>query len=287
LIGGKDFRKANQTVHKFLDEVIYKALEARKDPKSEARDKNNYVFLDALIDETQDPVFLRSQLLNILLAGRDTTACCLSWAFRLLARHQHVLEKLRREIAETVGTEPPTQADLKTMFYLHVVLKEVLRLYPSVPVNSRAALRRTTLPVGGGPLGKSPTLVRKGEAVGYCTYAMHRRRDIFGEDADDFRPERWESGLEKKAGWAYLPFNGGPRICLGQEFALLEAGYTIVRVLQAFPHLTAIDNPEMAAGDAGVKGAVGSERHTLTLVLSSAEGCWMEMRRDGQKVASC
>jgi len=280
LIGGRKFRKANKTVHRFLDGVIYKALEARNDPKLEARDKDNYVFLDALIDETKDPVFLRSQLLNILLAGRDTTACCLSWSFRLLARHQHVLEKLRAEIAEKVGTEPPTQADLKTMPYLNHVLKEVLRLYPSVPVNSRAALRRTTLPVGGGPSGESPILVRKGEAVGYCTYAMHRRCDIFGEDADEFRPERWENGLEKRTGWAYLPFNGGPRICLGQDFALLEAGYTIVRVLQAFPHLTATDNPEAQAGDAGVEGAVGSERHTLTLVLSSAEGCWVKMRRD-------
>lgn len=79
------------------------------------------------------------------------------------------------------------------------------------------ALRTTTLPVGGGPTGKSPIFVRRGEGVGYCVYAMHRRRDIYGDDADEFRPERWENGLEKKVGWAYLPFNGGPRICLGSK----------------------------------------------------------------------
>lgn len=97
----------------------------------------------------------------------------------------------------------------------------VLRLYPSVPVNSRTALKTTTLPVGGGNDGRAPILVHKGEAVGYCVYTMHRRRDLFGEDAEVFRPERWEDdpvdGPDlKNIGWAYLPFNAGPRVCLGR-----------------------------------------------------------------------
>lgn len=66
----------------------------------------------------------------------------------------------------------------------------MLRLYPSVPVNSREAVRATTLPNSGGSDGRAPLLVHKGEAVGYCVYAMHRRREIYGEDADEFRPER-------------------------------------------------------------------------------------------------
>lgn len=79
----------------------------------------------------------------------------------------------------------------------------------------------TTLPTGGGPDGTSPILVRPGEAVGYCVYAMHRRKDIYGDDALEFRPERWEGDALKNIGWAYLPFNGGPRICLGREFPFL------------------------------------------------------------------
>lgn len=75
----------------------------------------------------------------------------------------------------------------------------------------------TTLPVGGGPDGRSPILVRPGEAVGYCVYAMHRRKDVYGEDAEDFRPERWGGDELKDVGWAYLPFNGGPRLCLGRK----------------------------------------------------------------------
>lgn len=98
---------------------------------------------------------------------------------------------------------------------------KVLRLYPSVPINSRAAINMTTLPVGGGPDGKSPVLVRPGEAVGYCPYVMHRRKDLYGEDADEFRPERWEGDSLKNIGWGYVPFNGGPRICLGRMFSTL------------------------------------------------------------------
>ena len=113
---------------------------------------------------------------------------------------------------------PPTRAQLNhSLPYLRQVVREVLRLYPSVPVNSREALRDTVLPVGGGPDGKSPILVRAGEGVGYCVYAMHRRRDIYGPDADIFRPERWDEERLQTIGWAYLPFNGGPRICLGRK----------------------------------------------------------------------
>ena len=104
----------------------------------------------------------------------------------------------------------------------------VLRLYPSVPVNTRSPIKATTLPVGGGPDGKSPILVRKGEAVGYCVYAMHRRKDIYGEDADNFRPSRWEGDELKNLGWAYLPFNGGPRICLGRKFYLFARSWLLI-----------------------------------------------------------
>jgi hypothetical protein len=87
-----------------------------------------------------------------------------------------------------------------------------------VPLNQRTAEADTFLPLGGGPDHKSPLFVAKGTSVGYSLYAMHRRTDIFGADAEEFRPERWEENL--RPGWAYLPFNGGPRACLGREFPL-------------------------------------------------------------------
>ena len=98
----------------------------------------------------------------------------------------------------------------------------MLRLYPSVPINSRAAVKTTILPTGGGPNSKSPVFVKEGAAVGYCVYAMHRRKDLYGSDAGAFRPERWDPSEDnevslKNIGWGYLPFNGGPRVCLGRE----------------------------------------------------------------------
>lgn len=112
-----------------------------------------------------------------------------------------------------------------------------LRLYPVLPYNARFANTTTTLPQGGGPNGQYPICVGKGEIIVYSQYSMHRRADLYGPDALDFRPERWapEEGL--RPGWAYLPFNGGPRICVAREYALTEAKYVVVRLLQEFSRI--------------------------------------------------
>ena len=130
-----------------------------------------------------------------------------------------------------------------------------LRLYPSVPSNYRIANKNTVLPTGGGPDGSSPVFIPKDSMVMYSVFAMHRRKDLYGEDAEEFRPERWES---LRVGWEYLPFNGGPRICLGQQFALTEAGYTIVRMVQEFQKVESRDLRDWREG--------------LHLTLSSGNG---------------
>lgn len=120
-------------------------------------------------------------------------------------------------------------------------LDTALRLYPIVPFNIREAKRDTYLPVGGGPDGKSPVHVPKGHEVIFSVYTLHRDPEVFGPDADEFRPERWG---KIRPSWAYLPFNGGPRICIGQQFALTEAGYTITRIMQQFETIESRDpNP--------------------------------------------
>src|SRR4051794_3949508 len=92
-----------------------------------------------------------------------------------------------------------------------------LRLYPPVPINTRFCRKTTTLPVGGGPDGRSPLLVREGMPVAYSVYHMQRRKDLYGPDPLAFRPERWDSSELASTGWVYLPFNGGPRLCLGSK----------------------------------------------------------------------
>lgn len=234
----KSFRASCHTVHKFADHYVRLSLENHRKAKDDSLASQasiKYVFLEELVKVTQDPIELRSQLLNILLAGRDTTAGLLGWTFWLLARHPEIYAKLRATVIETFGTYDNisniTFSTLKSCTYLQHVLSEVLRLYPSVPINNRAANKNTTLPVGGGLDGLSPVYIRKGQQVAYSVHVMHRCPHLWGEDAEVFRPERWEG---EKGGWKFLPFNGGPRICLGQQYALTEAGYVVVRMVQRF-----------------------------------------------------
>ena len=94
------------------------------------------------------------------------------------------------------------------------------RLYTQIPVNVREATKTTFIPRGGGPDGQSPVLIRKGFGIGFSPYHMHRSKNIYGEDANEFRPERWEGSKLKDIGFGFMPFHGGPRICLGSKFTL-------------------------------------------------------------------
>ncbi|KAJ5968453.1 hypothetical protein N7501_004701 [Penicillium viridicatum] len=240
MYNGKEFQNCCQEVHRFVDECVAKALHDHKEKKKQPEEgaSEHYIFVHAMAETTKDPIELRSQLLNVLLAGRDTTAALLSWTTLLLSRHPEVFRKLREAIIADFGTyEAPrniTFATLKACTYLQQVINETLRLFPPLPTNARYATKDTSLPRGGGPDGQSPVYIKKGQAVLYNVHMLHRREDVWGKDAGDFKPERWEA---RRSGWEYLPFNGGPRICIGQQFALTEAGYVLVRMLQRFDGL--------------------------------------------------
>ncbi|KAL1956489.1 hypothetical protein VTO42DRAFT_7287 [Malbranchea cinnamomea] len=228
------YRRGQKFIHNFADRFVQQALAKYHAVQSgvvtEKKPEERYVFLDELVKQTQDPLVLRSEALNILLAGRDTTASLLGALWHTLARRPDAWAKLQAEVDDLNGRKP-TFEEMKNMKYLRYCINETLRLYPVVPGNSRIAIRDTVLPRGGGPDGKSPIFVPKGTNFAYSVYAMHRREDLYGPDAAEFKPERWET---IRPGWEYLPFNGGPRICLGQQFALTEASYTTVRLMQNF-----------------------------------------------------
>lgn len=163
---------------------------------------------------------IRDQIVNILLAGRDTTAGTLSFLFKELSAHPNVYSKLRHEILSKVGPrKAPNYDDLKSMPYLQHCLSETLRLYPAVPFNMRIALKNTSLPRGGGPDGHSPIGVLKDTVVGYAPIYLHRDPAQYPPVSDfsppvlEFVPERWERWTPRP--WQYIPFNGGPRICIG------------------------------------------------------------------------
>ena len=196
---------------------IAQALENRKEKSApSARDK---LFFNHLLDATEDKLQLRSEILNNLMAGRDTTASMLSNAWFEIAKHPLVWLRLREEIA-TLNGSCPTQQQVLDMAYLRAIFLESMRLYPQLPENARMALSDTVLPLGGGKDGKSPIFVPKGKIIIWSSYALHRRRDIYGDDCNEFKPERWlnDQGQETlKPGWAYLAFGGGPRLCLGRK----------------------------------------------------------------------
>lgn len=215
----KEFRRHRDICWQFVDHYVNKALSQEKiSEKQTANGKQKYVFLDALAESTRDPVELRSHMISILLAGRDTTASLLSFTYTLFIEHPEVYKKLRTIVLEDFGTYKHPRnisfSTLKSCNYLQWIMNEALRLHPVVPLDGRQALKDTTIPTGGGPNGDKPIYIRKGTAVDYSVYVMHRRKDLWGQDADEFRPDRWDG---RKSGWEYLPFNGGPRICIGQQ----------------------------------------------------------------------
>lgn len=240
LVPLKSFRAGLKVVNELCDTYIDQALRlSPEELASKTKSDHEYTFLHELALFTRDRKVIRDQLVAVLLAGRDTTAATLSWTIYELGRHPEVVRKLRNEIINTVGLErPPTYEDLKGMKYLQYVVNETLRLYPVVPFNVRLALKDTTLPRGGGADGTQPVAVLKNTPIAYSTLVMQRRRDLYPAVSEKFPdpavfcPDRWYTWQPKN--WNYIPFNGGPRICIGQQFALTEMTYVLTRMFQRF-----------------------------------------------------
>jgi len=205
LLPRRRFRREIKIMNDFVEKYVDDALSLPPE-ELEKRTKSDegYTFLHAIVQYTRDRSVLRDQIVAILLAGRDTTACTLSWLFYEISSRPHIVQKLRQEIMDYVGpTNQPTYDKLKAMKYLQYCLNETLRLYPIVPFNVREALHDTTLPRGGGPDGMEPVGVLKGTPVGYSTLAMQRRPDLYPPQSsgfppiDEFVPERWYNWTPK------------------------------------------------------------------------------------------
>jgi cytochrome P450 len=260
-----NFKQDQRTVQEFMSGYIEKALNAEK-TEIRDRDQERYSFAEEFSKLTDDRELIRGGLLNLLLAGRDTTSGLLSNLFFMLARNPDTYAKLAEEVRTTVSKtgEPPSLEDLRLMKFLRGCINESLRLHPPIPRNSREALRDTTLPTGGGPNRTEPIFVPQGTQVGYQIFSMHRRKDVYGEDADQFVPERWvERGL--RPGWAFLPFNGGPRVCIGQQFALNLASYIVCRLVQ---HIDSVESCNTTPW-----------REGLGISCSTGDGAWVKLHR--------
>lgn len=168
---------------------------------------------------------LRDEVMTIMLAGHETTAIALSWAFYLLARHPHVRQKLEAELADVLDGRTPTMADLPHLTYTGMVIDEVLRLYP--PAYAVARWCNAPDVIGGYHVPANST-------IALSPYITHRHPD-FWPDPETFDPERFTP--ERKAErprYAYLPFGGGPRQCIGNNFASMEAILILATIAQRY-----------------------------------------------------
>ena len=238
---GFEFRNCLKNVKIFTEHFVHLAVERASSTEKPEGKKDS--LLNNLATQTQDRAELQNQTLAILVAGRDTTAAMLGWCLIRLALHPEVFAKLRNIVLQDFQSgDEITFAKLKGCRYLQHFLNEALRLHPIIGLNQRIALKDTTLPVGGGPDQRSPIAVRKGQIVLFSVYNTHRRTEFWGSDALEFKPERWE---QRYPAWQFLPFLGGPRICLGQQFALTEASFLLVRLLQQFEAIEPVDRVAM------------------------------------------
>jgi cytochrome P450 len=244
----------------FVEEAVHASEARKKNGERGTETQSKHIFSHELASRTSDKQRILDELMNVLLAGRDTTGSLLGNLFFMLAKNPVIWEKLRGEV-DVLQDRPPTYEELRGLKYVQCCVNEcmdsrpsaliapialtnskslALRLHPVVPRNEREAIRDTVLPLGGGKYGLSPVFVPKGTLVCYNTYAMHRRTDFYGPDVEEFRPERWEDG-KLQPRWGYLPFNGGPRICIGQRYALTEVSYVLIRMVQEFRRLESRD----------------------------------------------
>jgi cytochrome P450 len=267
------FKRHCAAVHKYANYFVHLRLKLGDEyldslQQQGARSKRDrFVLLHELAKVTQDPEELRSQTLNVLTAGRDTTAALLGWMFYFLARHPHVYQKLRNEVLEQFGPyDPNSTANFEfrkvrdSLPYMQAVMNEVLRKAPVVPLNERVALKDTVLPRGGGPDESKPIFVPKGTQILIPTYAMANRADLWGDDVDAFRPERWLGENVVKPGFEFIPFGGGARQCLGrkhqsigslvgikeadvkiEQLARIKASYVTIRMLQRYEFIENAD----------------------------------------------
>lgn len=308
-------RKFNDDL-KILDDVLTDLIDRAKSSRQvedieelESRDYANVKdpsllrFLVDMRGADIDNKQLRDDLMTMLIAGHETTAAVLTWALFELTKHPDKMAKVKAEIDEVIGDRNPTYDDVKGMKYLRLVVAETLRMYPEPPLLIRRCRTENKLPKGGG---REATVIR-GMDIFLGLYNLHRD-ERFWPEPNEFRPERWDEAYsnpdipewggydpakwqntnflypnEVATDFAYLPFGGGARKCVGDEFATLEATVTLAMVLRRFDfefdsaklaetNVDIMKHPEDLEHPVGMKtGATIHTRKGLHMVIKKRE----------------
>ena len=230
------WKKACGKVHASVDRYVKHSLEATaKAPVSrQYHQRTRYVLLDEMAKEVRDPIELRHHILNVFMPARDTTSIAVANALFHLARNPHVWKELRTT-ALSLGSRPLTFEVLKSLIPFKYVIFGTLRLQGPSGRVLRTALRDTILLVGGGGLnGRFPLFVEKGVIMALNLWTLHHDKEIWGNDANEFNPQRW---IDRRPMWEFVPFLGGPHICPAQQQVLTHAVYILVRLVKEFPEI--------------------------------------------------
>ncbi len=242
---------------KTLNGVVFRMIEERRKSKNPPNDLLTMLLnaRDETTGEGMNDQQLRDEVMTIFLAGHETTANALSWTFYLLSKYPEVARKLRAELAEKLGGHTPTAEDVPHLKYTTMVLEEALRLFPPAWIMTRAP--RDTDVIGGYQL-------KPGTYTFISPWVTHRN-PLLWDNPEGFEPERFSP--EKAAShhrFAYFPFGGGPRICIGNYFAMMEATLILAVLMPRF-------RPDLMPGFPVTMEPM--------ITLRPKEGIWMKIHR--------
>lgn len=213
---------------KKIDTLFYQLIEERRRASTEHHDLL-YMLLTAEDADTGEKMTdnqIRDEVVTMFLAGHETTAIGLSWAFTLLHQHPEVRQKLEEEVDRVLGTRQPEASDYRDLPYTNAIFKEALRTYTPIPLTSRVSLDWDE--IGGYAIEPNTNVM-----LNY--YGTHHHPEVWPEP-DRFDPERFMDAEAEKARprFAFVPFGGGPRQCIGNDFALMEGTLALAMAAQRF-----------------------------------------------------
>ncbi|PWA93440.1 cytochrome P450 [Artemisia annua] len=220
-----ELRKNIKAVDDFVYKVIKTKTEQMQKPQDEFSPKKEDILSRFMQITDRDPKYFRDVIMNFVLAGKDPIATTLTWFLYILCKHPEIQDKIAQDIKEAMNmTEDITTVTdfealmsedmLEKMHYLHAAIAEIIRLYPALPLDPKVCFSDDVLPDG--------CIVKKGDVIAYLPYAMGRMKYIWGEDALDYKPERWLDNngcFRSESPFKFTAFQAGPRTCLGREFA--------------------------------------------------------------------
>ncbi|HEX3351184.1 MAG TPA: cytochrome P450 [Terriglobales bacterium] len=209
-----------------LDEIVNRIIRQRRASGEDTGDLLSMLMASQDLDgSAMTDRQLRDEIMTFLLAGHETTAVSLSWTWYLLSQHPDAAQKLRQELSHVLGGRTPELEDLAHLPYTEKVVKESMRLYP--PAWSLARTTAKEMEVGGYRLPVGANVVMS-------PWIMHRDPRFF-ERPERFDPNRWTAEkTQQLPRFAYFPFGGGPRLCIGASFATMEANLVLATMAQRF-----------------------------------------------------